>query len=61
MEIIVNINTRTGETSVEGVGYDGIKCVEDIDKLMALLGMETYSEVAKPEYVSVTNSMQVRR
>ncbi len=58
-EIKIIINKTTGEFSIEGEGYEGNLCVDDINILTELLGAETLSEETKPEYTVRVNTQKI--
>lgn len=64
-QIIITINKDkilTDEAiEIEGVGYTGSKCVQDIDALMRELEATTISQRTKSEYCVATNKIPVRR
>lgn len=60
-QIKITIDKKTGEFTIEGEGYDGSHCAEDIDNLMLIIGADTISEETKPEYVVRVNQQRVGR
>lgn len=61
MEIKVSIDKDTGKITIEGEGYRGPKCLQDIDKLTKLLGAAIISDRAKNEFVQREVSHQTTK
>ena len=61
MEIKVSIDKETGKITVEGEGYRGPKCLQDIDELTKLLGATTISDKAKSEFVQRVGHQTTKR
>lgn len=60
-EVVVEFNLKDGSISVEGVGYTGGQCVDDIDQLMELLGLTKVYEEAKPEMLLRQSDARLQR
>lgn len=61
MEIKITIDKETGKISVEGEGYRGPKCLQDIDELTKLIGAQTVSDRAKAEFVQRVGHQTTKR
>jgi len=48
-EIIIDIDLETGEIATDTVGYVGVACIEDLNKLLGNLGLTQTSSSDKPE------------
>jgi len=58
-QIDIKISKRTGEISIEGVGYEGNGCVHDIDELQNLIGLKTLSD-EKTDNVHTVECLRTR-
>jgi len=60
-EIEVRIDKKTGEMTVEGMGYKGHACTRDIDSLLKELGGRTLNRRGKPEMVQLVGRARIMR
>ena len=61
MEIKIEIDKETGKISVEGEGYRGPKCLQDIDELTKILGATVISDRAKSEFAQRVSHQATKR
>ena len=50
-EVKLRINLSTLKMSIEADGFQGGECIEELDRVQELLGVETVSSEDKPEMV----------
>lgn len=59
-EVKIEIDEMTGKVKIEGIGYEGLQCAEDLDSVIRLIGASVESSELK-EKVTHKNTMHIRR
>ena len=60
-EVHLKINKRTGQISLDGVGFKGKGCQRDLGELEELLGFKTISRRPKVQERVAVRTTKVRR
>ena len=56
----IKINKLSGEVNIEGVGYEGMECSNDIDSIVNALGVTVENEELKDEHVKIIHTNSVK-
>lgn len=58
-EIKIIVNKKTGDLKVEGVGYSGLECTQDIDDVLRSISATVTNEELKEE-AKITQNINIR-